>query len=384
MALFGLYRMIRVQIDGIEFDGFLSGSVRKSFLDLSSVFSLSATNTQLNFAPLKVGSRIKIFVEDTPLLDGFIETVNDTGGNDGDQLTAAGRDAVADLIDSSLPPDIKPTVFNTPISIIEITKTILSSLGLSNLKVSANLSIPNFEEDELKTIETGITAFEFLEELAQTRQVILTSDGLGNLIYSRASTTKLKTILLNEPNGTANNILSASASVDFTERFNQYRVFAQGNPSAAPDTTETTENISKRFGVAIDDEIRTSRILTIITSQALNIQSANKRAQWEKNIRRAESRIYRCTVQGLKAAQDGIIWTPNTLIEVQDFERSMASIMLINTVSYEFSNQGSTTILELISPDAFTIQETVQESSKNKLKDNSNFDLNKYIKSVVG
>jgi len=370
--------MINIEIDGVAFDGFVAASIRKSFLDLSALFTMESTDTQLDFIPVKIGSTISFKIGNIPILTGFIEQISALVKPQQHIIISSGRDIIADLIDSSFSPDFKLTTFNTPISLQRIIENILGSLKIEGLTVTSNVDIREFEKEEVNAAEVGESIFEFLERLAQTRQVVISSDGLGNILLDRASTEKMETILLHEPNNPNNNVLSASAQIDFTERYRTYTLISQGNSATQEEVEETVANIANRKVQAFDTKIRRSRFLSIVPEEALSGENAQDRINWEANIRRAKSKIYECTVQGVFASEDETVWIPNQLIEVQDFVLGERSIMLINSVTFNFSMDGFTTDLELISPDAFTLAPELEKEIAV-----SNINLTPFIQQVT-
>ena len=81
-----------------------------------------------------------------------------------------------------------------------------------------------------------------------------------------------------------------------------------------------------------------------------------KRAEWEKNIRKARSRVYSAVVDGFRN-QTGELWKVNQLVRVDDVFAGINSVMLVNSVIYSLTeDEGSTTSLSLVNRDAYTLE----------------------------
>ncbi len=351
--------MIEIIVNGQNYDGFLDFSVQKSFLDLSAAFSLNAVNSENLSFPLKVNDSIEIKFSDQSIIKGFIEKIAPNYDASTHVISLSGRDLLGDLIDSSISGEFQNTVFNTPISLIQIAQELLKNFGYENISVTSNVTLEDFTKGELKAMEIAGGAFEFLERLAHLKQVIMTNDGIGNIIFDRPSQERLPIVVLNEFNNNDNNIISGDLNIDYTRRFHTYQVISQGNPADQTQVNESQATLVNRNGTSIDNEIRPTRQMIISASESLTPAQATSQAVWENNIRRAESKVYRCQVPGFFINEEkSNIWRPNLLVQVKDDFAKINSPMLINAVNYSNSLSGTFVNLELLAPDAFTLEAT--------------------------
>ena len=354
--------MITVRLNGVDYTNFDRVAVYRSMEDVSGAFSFSSSANSDNLFPIKKGDALQIIVDENQVLDGFVEKLNVDYDSRNHSITASGRDKLADLIDSSVSGEKE---FTGSVSLVQIAESILAGLSLSEIKVIDETDeIKPFEETEITSAEVGENSFEFLELYARKRQVLLSTDGIGNLLMQRASTDIFKGRIRNtKPDNDQNNVLSGEFETDDTQRFNKYIAQSQLNPFSLDEGT-TPEQISNQNGVAVDSAIRESRMLEFNTEESSDDFTSTERAAWEANIRRARSLSYKPKVQGHSV--NGEVWRPNILVRVQDDFAAIQATMLIRSVTYEQTlNEGSTTTLDLTYRDAYTLQAEQDEREAN-------------------
>lgn len=360
--------MINVQLNGVDFKNFDRVAVFRSMEDVSGAFSFSSTANAENLFPIKKGDAVKIIVDGTQVIDGFVEKLAVSYGPGEHTITVTGRDKLADLIDSTVTGDKE---FTGKVSLVEIAESILNGLSLSEIKVIDETDgIDPFEETEITSAEVGKNAFEFLELYARKRQVLLSTDGAGNLLMQRASTNFFPgTIRNTKPDNPQNNVKSATLESDDTSRFNQYIAQSQLNPFSL-DAGTTPEQISGQDGTAKDGAIRSTRILEFNAEESSDDFTSTERAKWESNIRRARSLSYKPKLQGHSIGDE--VWKPNVLVKVVDDFCDIQATMLVRSVTYEQTlGDGSTTTLDLTYRDAYTLQ--AEQGRREANTDNTGF-----------
>ena len=223
---------ITIEVNGVDYDGFTHAELTLDIERASNKFNISTTSNDDSVYPLKAGDSVKIKVDGSVKVNGFIDEVIVRYNKNTHSITAVGRDATCDFIDSSLPSDID---FDGPISLKSMLETTLDKMGLSNLSVTSNVDIEDFKDDEIVSASVGMNAFAFIESYAKKRQVIIGNDGNGGFLLQRGSPEQLKTQLINEtgnPNG-KNNILTGSGNFGLSKRYNKYIFHSQQNPSSS-------------------------------------------------------------------------------------------------------------------------------------------------------
>jgi prophage tail gpP-like protein len=177
-----------------------------------------------------------------------------------------------------------------------------------------------------------------------------------------------------------NNILSSSTSFNDSDRFNKYKCISQLNNSTFDQTVDPNDpdyeiggmgsmNAVSTTAETTDSAIRNTRVLVFNSESASSGNDLKQRVNWEINIRRVRSAIYRATVQG--DSYDGINpWRVNRLVQVIDNFAGINATLLIRSVNFELSLDGGTrTTLELVVADGYSPspEQTPQKKKANDL-----------------
>jgi len=346
--------MIEIEVDGIRLTEFISARVTRSIGTASGSFSVKIPARENQPVPIKVEQEVLVSIDGSPAINGFIESVNIAYDSRSHSIDFSGRDRTADFIDSSVKSSLDIT---PPITLASLLTVTLANMGLSAISVIDDVSPDEFGEELDISAEIGQTGFEFIEPFSRARQVLLTTDGAGNLRLARAGTGRAGIALINKIGGNQNNILSGSFSINNSNRFNKYIVKSQDVFSGENVSADPTDGIDNE-GQATDSEIRTSRVKIFEAEENMDAESAGRRAAWESNLNRAKAKKLSVNVQGHSA--NGVVWEPNQLVSVADDFSDIQSDMLIEQVDYQYdNNSGSITGLSLVPPDSYLVQAEV-------------------------
>lgn len=381
---------IILEIEGKPYVGFTSATASKSMEDISGefTFNISAVGDLKKF-PIKNRSSARVLVNGIPFISGYVEKVVISYDHINHQIAISGRDKTCDVIDNTIGSELS---FTAGVSLQNIIKKTLALYGLDgHIGVSSNVEIDVFDKNELGNISSqiGETAFDFIEKYAKKRQVLIMSDGNGNIVLARASKNKINTVLTSSTSNQST-ILNADITYDDTKRFYKYVMITQKNSVSegaiedVSDINHDNEKIVTAKATAYDKDIRTSRVYNLIQhdDSYTKQQDLQDRAQWESNYRMAKGFTYKATVQGFSPISDpNIIWQPNLLVLVNDeFCDIPNQLMLIKSVSFKYGlDSGSTTTLELIDKDGYSL-DVLQGVKYTKHKGNS---AGKNVNSVV-
>lgn len=355
--------MITIEVGGQEYTDFLSAGVDRAVDTLAGAFSFQATAKAGESYPIRAGQSCKIFVAGVQQIDGFVESVDVGYSAAGHTITISGRDKSADLIDSTVGPNVD---LKGPITLAGICKNVISQMGIDISVIDNTTDLKTFADDEIASAAIDKQGFTFLETFARQRQAFLTGDGLGNLIITRAGSERAFTGLQNIIGGQKNNIKESASSNDVSLRFNLYDVAAQLNVSAFGSDVSSTD-IANQNGSALDGDIRSSRRLYFQAEESANGNTSKERATWEANIRRARSSKYSATVAGFQQ-ENGALWSLNQLVNVSDDFADVRADMLVWSLKFRYSlSGGSTTSIDLVPPDALKL--IAEEPVKQKKTD---------------
>lgn len=344
-----------LEVEGTPYSFFTSATVTSRLDALCRTFRFSATREGGDALPFRGGEAVRVLAGDDVLLTGFIEQVNADYDASSHSITVSGRDKAGDVLDSTL-----GTIsdFVPPLTMKRAVELVLSHLGADIAVVDDAAPAPFTKAADLLAPEPGQNAFEFLEALARKRRVLLTSNGEGNIVITRGSGTRSPGAVQNVQGADDNNVVSASVSYDLTGRFNEYVFVSNLNPLALQAAGITgVSTIANQKGQALDSAVRTSRRLSLVPESSLSGSNNKKRAEWEANVRKARSRVYSAVMQGLRPAAEFPVWQANTVVDIVDDFAGINGAMLINSVTYTFSEGGgTTTTLAMVATNAYTLE----------------------------
>lgn len=334
--------MVEIRVNNKSFNLFKQVDVSRSLDEFSGEGRIIVTEPVNDSSFILMGDLVEIKFDDNPGITGYAEKVSDQETNDSHDISFRVRDKVCDIIDNSVPDNMK--IMKNVKTYKDLCLLAVSGFGL-NLQVIDEVNAI-FNED-LKAAEVGQNCGELLQEYARKVQVFLNTDGLGNILIRRSSG-KLKTILASVPGFSRNNIKDSSINLDYTKRFNRYIVRSNSSLASANRSKVDLNN----FGEAIDSEIRTTRIFEKIAEKPATVDECKKAAEEEANIRRIRSFDYSCIVAGFSA--NGELWDIGKLASVKDPKKGVMGSFLIREVSWSFSNNGEITKMNFTYPDAYT------------------------------
>jgi len=346
--------MITIRLNGVDYREIISARVTTSVKTLCGAFSVTASANEDSVLPIKKGDRVQIMADLIPIVNGYVDSLTVSYDSGSHSITVTGRDVTQDVVDSTVGTRKE---FKGGVGLVSIIEAVLSDLGLSSIKVINKAGdIRSFSSSEVTSAEIGQTAFEFIEPYCRKRQILLTTDGSGNIVLVKGNSDRagINLVNLKADREGLNNILSASFTLDDSNRFRNYKIQAQGNPLFGL-SSDSASVISQISSSATDSEVRASRTLEFLAEESMTAADCANRVNWEANLRRAESLKYSVTVQGHSA--NDTLWRFNQLVNVRDEFCDISAQLLISEVEYSFDlSSGSTSTLTLTYPDAYTLE----------------------------
>jgi prophage tail gpP-like protein len=294
------------------------------------------------------GQECEVSIGDQPILKGYIDVLNTGYDSSSTRITVSGRDATGDLIDCAAAVD-GPFEFNN-IKLEKFVEKILKPFNIS-LTVLADTGAP-FKRI---AIQPGETAYELIDRVCRFRAVLPISDGVGGMLIIKPGGLRSEGFLER-----GKNILSGDFTVDWKDRFALYVVKGQSEANAETSSAEAATG----EGRATDALVGRYRP-TVITgeNQGYNM-TLSQRAEWQAQFARARSVKVSYDVQGWYAKKESSsLWLPNSIVPLKDPVFGFSRDMLITTVSFRRSNQGTFTSLELCLPEAFDLPAEIEADS---------------------
>ena len=344
-------------VNGREYTAWKTVSYKKSMDSLCSSFTMSladASKTERKFIQpnrfdIKEGDSAILEVNGKKQLTGFIDSVK-IKEPEGREITINGRDRTSDLVDCS--------VFNIPGSWKKSTFENIANdlLRPFNIKLKKNITVKLSGDKISFDIESGETVFNALDRLARTEDVLLSSTSDGDLLLNSNDNSIIAPVVLKY----GGNIKKYDANFNYTNRFSQYIVKAQDAGNGTDSWKKSSNNIFAEVG---DNAIDRFRPLIIIAESNANNKSSKRRANWEKVIRIARGTQINVAVQGWEMIP-GVLWRIGQLIKVDIDRIGIAQNMLINSIAFNKSDQGSETIISTVPPEAYMREPQKVKKSK--------------------
>lgn len=351
--------MITLEVNNEPFSNFTESEVTIALDTASGVFRFVAVSKTNIVFPIKEGDECRVIVDGKTVLTGFIDIVDGSYDTETHIVNIEGRSKTSDLIDSALEDSID---FLPPRTLESITKQVIAAAGITDIDVPVEASgVEPFGEGEIESSSAGEQIFDILEKYARKRQVLITDNANGDIVYTRGSGIFSGAELINNP-ARRSNIKSARWRNDNSERFNKYFVRSQQNVSGLflAGITKAADVVDQKSQEAIDDQIRETRKLVINAENASDVDQATERAIWEANIRRTRAFSYSAVVQG--HSHSGGVWGKNELVNVDDIYarkngQPINAQLLINSVTFkENLTEGSTSAISCVVQDAYTVE----------------------------
>lgn len=396
--------MIKIVINGTPFENFTSATVERSIEQFSGSFTFTATQVEnennVNW-DLQAGSSCVITVNDFAVITGFIDSITPSTDPRSHDVTITGRDITGDVVDSTLlasDVEMKP-----PVTLPEVIKKVLGSLGL-DLPVTDTANTPPFTSTDFVACEEGANAWQFIDDNARKKQVLVNTNGKGGVVCMRSDSAINKGLKLTMIDiDLDSNILKSSSSVDFSQRFGQYVVTSQSNlatqqnqfaglsqpqtntapellrvsPTAQNQTTakqQTSGAVTVRSGVVVDKQIRQSKRMVIVAEQTSSTSDALARAKWQANMNKARSITYSATIDGFVHTDGEFKGQPysfNELVVINDENQGINATMLTKSVRFTVdSSGGEITDFEFVDKDSYKLElsdPSLQDKKVNKV-----------------
>lgn len=345
--------MITLEVNGVEYENFVSASCDIRLDALSNTFSFEAVAPENEPLPFKGGDSCKVSVDGETVLTGFIEVIDVSYDDDSHTINVSGRDKTGDLADSTI--DTIPDISGENLTLKLLIERVIKSLELDLQVIDEVEPEPFNVAVDIAAPEPGDNAFQFIEGYARKRQVLLTSNADGNIVIASNSETNAIGAVQHIIGATDNNVLSANFSFDTTGRFNLYKIKSSLNPTSLNNAgdTDLASLVNQRGGV-FDIDIRTGRQLILISETSLSNAECERRAKWEADIRKARGLLYSATVEGFRSGNE--LWQINRLYQIVDDFVGKEETMLCNSISFNYDlDSGSTTELGFVGRKAYTL-----------------------------
>lgn len=341
---------VQLLVDGVIYGGWKKAGVTRAIDAASGTFSLSVTDRwSPDSQPVKInpGSSCEIRVAGEVVITGYVDLVRPSFSAADHTIEVQGRDRSADMVDCSAVH--KPDEWKN-LTVLQLAEKLAKPFGVSvKAEVDVGAAI------DLVKLQQGETALEALNRHAKMRKLLVMPDGKGGILLTRAGVRRAAVELVQ-----GQNILDASGTLDWSERYSDYIVKGQAGFKETTDG-ETESHVT---GSAKDPAITRYRPLLVVSDTETTAATAAERAKWEANTRLGKAAQATITVQGWRQTAGGALWEPNMLVAVKSAWLGIDGEMLIRQVTFDKSSGGTTTQLEIISPQAYAPEPIGTKKSK--------------------
>lgn len=331
-------------VDGTPHRGWKGLTVSRSIERGPNDFEVSMTDrwdakTTATPKTIRAGMPVQVYINDDLICNGYIDDVDPQYGETEHSLGVRGRSKIGDLVDCSTEGTQFPRM-----SLFGIANQLCAPFGI---KVSASAGANTAAKqvfNKPQSLDLGQPIWEFLEDLARVRALLLTSTPEGNLLLTRAGAgTADMTLELGK------NIKSGSANFSSRELFSDYIVTAQQpkTPLIGPEDTSQPKGSAKGAG--------RYRPYVISADSGGDIADCRTRAEWQRNVHfgRSQSVVY--TITGWRQTDAGRLWIPNELVPVKDAWSGIDKELLIVETRLRLSEEGRTTEIRVMPREAFDL-----------------------------
>ncbi|MDR1276378.1 MAG: hypothetical protein LBL72_08390 [Candidatus Accumulibacter sp.] len=342
-----------LKVGGQIYAGWKSVSVQTSMEQISGAYNLEITERWPNQPKdwsIPPGELCEVLIGETPVISGYVDRVSVSYDATSHKISVSGRDRTGDLVDCSA----ASTAFSG-LRFSKIAEKLCAPYKISIVDETHGdadkIQVPKF------AVQNGESGFKTLEKLARQIGVLLTSDGLGHLVITRAGLSgRAHDALIH-----GRNILTASFSEDHSELFSEITVKGQASTAgsqiynvstAGPSGKVSTPRVVRaRSG---NSAITRHRPLILIAETQADARRCRQRAKWEAGHREGKSRKISVSVQGWRQS-DGTLWRINRIARVVCPWMRVDGDWLISSVNYSLGDAGTKSELSLVDRRAFEL-----------------------------
>lgn len=362
---------VQVILNGQEFTGWKKFSFSNDFEDVTGEASLVISEQPGNPLPARLGDECLIRVANVPVITGFVKDVSGPHEFTSHDITLGIKDKTDDLLKSTVGPDLQ---LKAPIDLKQVAEKTIGHMGL-NISVIDKVGAAPFKQGEVVSGDISDRGHRLLDSWASKRNVILNTDGAGNLVLNQNQKQLSTYRLYKGPEGSLNNILASTYKNSEEGRSHEYNASGQKSPNdiefweSRPknDPLGAADVMSTNWGKAFDSAIRPELKLHFRGRRSLQGKTPEELAVRTANINRARGLTYKARVQGFTQGLGGRLWWPGYIFEVYDWHWQINHLLFLKAVAFTKDENASITELDFTVEDAFSPQaELSGDESRNK------------------
>jgi len=290
------------------------------------------------------GAACTIHIDDDLVTTGYVDDINVNYDAQTHEIVVTGRSKVADLADCST----AGQQAKAGQTLLSIMQRLCKDFAIDVLVDSSATEAANqaFTTTDV-TLDAGQPIWDFIEELARIRAVLLVSNAAGNLVITRSGSARADNQLK-----LGVNIKSAQGMRSHRSLFSEYSVSGQQPILLTSDTSATSQPAAKVVG-----DSQRYRPMFIHADSPADNATCKARAEWQRRVNYGRSRSITYTVKGWHQNDNGRVWMPNELINITDARNGLdnAERLIVDVNTQLTSTGGSTTSLVVMPKAAFDL-----------------------------
>lgn len=371
---------VSVIVDRRHVEGWTEYEVNTDMQEAADTFSMRLPLSRTRWDRFELDAPVQVFIDDTQILDGFIDQRNKIGSKGGSLLEITGRDKGGRLVDESM-----PLLRFTQLGILELAAKVVgigtsfpifNKVSLSNLrnrklvrgrgsKTTAS-SEPALDADRnaFKKVNPGETRWQVLKHFLEENGFLAWSTADGKeLIVGKPNQDKQGTqysfFYAEEGSERANevNCLSMNITESIAERYSQITVCGSGRGSGR----NYGKNVLKRraivkngtgpFGIGADFSF--PKRLLLADDNVRNVKQALLRAQQYEAERDADAQVINVVAAyhgQVQAGREPTLFGFDTLAFIEDEETGTRGDYFMAACQYRLGSkeQGEQTNMRFV------------------------------------
>lgn len=343
---------------GNIYEGWQKVRINRSLTAMAGAFSLeltwqyqgdvSAYDTFIN--GLLTGTECSVNIGNDRLITGYLDDFVPSYDDSTISISVRGRDKTADLVDCSV---VHLGGQFKLLTLLQIATRVCKPFGISVInETDVGDTFENVQ------VEQGETAGEFLIRLAQQRGVMLTTNGLGQLVITRASSTRGEVALT-----LGGNVKAGRGQFSRKQRFSEYIIKATGGKAWAAE--QPIENVGGIKATITDSEVSRYRPMIIVNDEVSTAAGASLRGKWERQRAISRSNTAEYTLTGWRNPETGNLFQVNRAVPVTDSIMKIDRDMLISSLLFsEDDEKGRLVVISVVEIGALDIPTKPETTSK--------------------
>jgi prophage tail gpP-like protein len=373
---------VSLLVNGVEYGGWLSAQIVSGLQQIATQFAVDVTEKYPGGAVrIRPGDKVVVMIGDATIATGYVDKTPVSYDAGSVTHSVSGRSMTADLADCCIETGIE-TATKTPAKKadsgryagieyradgtrvdttanrstvsavttgsqwqkIDAAQTIAAMLKPYGLKLKTDIGAVIVDK---VSVSVGTKVADAIKQLVQKLSLLATDDEFGNLVlWSPAHAVRAADSLVAGEDGLETNILSASCDFNYESVFSDYVIFGQ----AKSDKSDSTGGSANVFSDVTHCSAlgNRHRVLKLFESGNLTKAIADKRAAFESAYRLGSAKAVSYTVQGWRQS-DGSLWRKGLIVTVKDAILGFDEEMIIQRVTYNLSESGTTAVLDLVS-----------------------------------